>query len=140
MKRPVVVLGVALFLSAVIVGCKKGIDKVLVGTWNVTNVEVNVIENGLTVFSESDTVPVGTVTFRNNGKGEQNYSFQYNGAQSQTGSFSWSATDDLIIINRNDDSDMEWRRIVNTSNKQIASFNILKNADQSVDYTLTLEK
>lgn len=139
--KNLVFAALVIFLATLISGCRKGIDKELVGTWNVEKVEVDVILNGQLFANESDTMPTGTVTFNSNGKGEQNYSYSYeNTMYFQTGTFRWSATDEFIIIERATESDMEWRRITKTSNKQVATFNVLKNADQSTDYTLTLEK
>lgn len=122
-------------------GCDPGIDKVLVGTWNVTRVEGTFTSGGTSLPPIVDEDPTGTITFRNNGTGEQNYSYSLNGTSyPQTGSFSWSATNDLIIIERTNDADMEWTRIIDSDNKQVASYNYLVNADQSWNYKLTLEK
>lgn len=122
-------------------GCREGIDKVLVGTWNVTKVQGVFNSGGQASPAVEDNNPTGTITFKNNGRGSQNYTFTLNGvAYPQTGDFTWSATDDLIIIERTTEPDMEWTRITDTDNKQVASYNILVNANQSWDYTLTLEK
>ncbi len=137
------VFGVLLVLgiSVSFIGCDEGIDKVLIGTWNVTKVEGVFNSGGSSLPPLTDEAPVGTITFRSNGTGEQNYSYSLGGMQyPQTGSFSWSATDDLIIIERVNDPDMDWTRLVDTDNKQVASYNLLVNANQSWDYTLTLEK
>jgi hypothetical protein len=135
------VIAIIVSISAGFVGCKEGIDKVLVGTWNVTRVE-GVFNSGGTSWPPiADENPVGTITFRSNGTGEQNYSFTLNNTQyPQTGEFSWSATNELIIIERVSDPDMDWTRITDTENRQVATYNILVNATQSWDYTLTLEK
>ncbi|MFM1874457.1 MAG: hypothetical protein RL266_194 [Bacteroidota bacterium] len=122
-------------------GCDKGVDKVLVGTWNVTQVEGVFTSGGASFPPIIDADPTGTITFRSNGTGEQDYSYSLGGTTyPQTGSFTWSATNDLIIIDRTNEADMEWTRIIDTDNKQVASYNYLINANQSWNYKLTLEK
>ena len=122
-------------------GCDKGIDKVLVGTWNVTEVQGVFTTGSVSLPAIIDSNPTGTITFKSNGTGEQDYSYTLGGTTyPQTGSFSWSATNDLIIIDRVSEADMEWTRIIDTDNKQVASYNFLINADQSWNYKLTLEK
>lgn len=122
-------------------GCRDGIDKVLIGTWNVTRVEGVFNSGGSSLPPIVDESPTGTITFRSNGTGEQNYSYSIgNTTENQTGSFSWSATDDLILIERVSDPDMEWNRVTDQENLQVATYNFLINANQSWDYTLTLEK
>ena len=131
------VMSVALFFAS----CNEGIDKALIGTWNVERVEGVFNTGGGSLPPVADENPTGTITFRSNGSGEQNYSFTLAGTQyPQTGSFSWSATEDLIIIERVTEPDMEWRRLEDTDNKQVATYNVLINANQSWDYTLTLQK
>lgn len=130
-----------LALTTFLAGCQDGIDKVLVGTWNVTEVRGVFNTGGGSLPPVIDSNPTGTITFRSNGTGEQNYSFTLGGTENpQTGDFVWSATDDLIIIERVSEPDMEWSRIEDTENKQVASYNFLINANQSWDYTLTLQK
>ncbi len=121
--------------------CNKDLDKVLFGTWTVTKVEGTLNVNGSSVFTGVDENPVGTVEFKNNGKGEQNYSFTFNGSvYPQTGTFTWQANEDEIVIDRVSDPDMIWIRIINSDNKQKVSHNIVVDANQNWDYTLTLEK
>ena len=140
MKKLLVVL-VALVSSVYMSGCRDGIDKVLVGTWNVTEVQGVFNTGGVSLPPLTDPAPVGTITFRSNGTGEQNYSYSLGGTEyPQTGSFSWSATNELIIIERVNDPDMEWTRVTDQENRQVATYNFLINANQSWDYTLTLEK
>lgn len=122
-------------------GCNENIDKVLIGTWNVTRVEGVFNTGSGSLPPIADESPTGTITFKSNGTGNQNYTYSIGGTTyPQTGNFSWSATDDLIIIERTDDPDMEWTRVVDTDNRQVATYNVLINANQSWDYTLTLEK
>ena len=139
MKKSLAPLLLALvFIST---GCREGIDKVLVGTWNVTKVEGVFNSGGTSSPAVADNNPTGTITFKNTGRGEQNYTFRLNNVDyPQTGSFSWSATDDKIIIERVTEADMEWTRITDQDNKQVATYNLLVNANQSWDYTLTLQK
>lgn len=140
MKKIVPVILVVL-VAVFSVGCQEGIDKVLVGTWNVERVEGVFNTGSGTLPPVVDENPTGTITFRSNGRGEQNYSFTLMGTEyPQTGDFSWSATDELIVIERITEPNMEWRRLEDTDNKQVATYNILINANQSWDYTLTLRK
>jgi hypothetical protein len=141
MKKLLFVVLIAAVYSIALSGCKEGIDKVLVGTWNVTEVQGVFNSGSNSALPIIDGNPTGTITFRSNGTGEQNYSYTLGGTQyPQTGSFSWSATNDLIIIERVNDPDMEWTRVIDQDNKQVATYNYLINANQSWDYTLTLEK
>jgi hypothetical protein len=136
-KLSVVVLLVGAFVSS----CNDNIDEVLVGTWNVTRVEGTFNTGSGSMPPVADESPTGTITFKRNGSGNQNYTYSIGGTDyPQTGSFSWSATDDLIIIERTTEPDMEWSRLVDTENRQVATYNVLINATQSWDYTLTLEK
>jgi len=120
--------------------CSKNLDKVLFGTWNVTKVEGTLNMNGVSVFTGEDLNATGTVEFKSNGRGEQDYTFTFGGTSyPQTGTFSWSANKDEIIIERTSDSDMIWTRIISTENRQVASYKIIVDANQNWDYTITLE-
>lgn len=139
--KKLIVASLVFAIGYTFAGCNKDIDKVLVGTWNVTEVEGVFNTGGSSLPPITDENPTGTITFRSNGTGEQDYSYSINGTTyPQTGSFTWSATDELIIIERTNDPDMEWTRLVDTDNRQVATYNYLINANQSWDYTLTLEK
>lgn len=121
--------------------CYQNLDKVLFGTWVVTKVEGTRNLNGSSVLTVSDDNPSGTVEFKNTGKGEQDYSFTFNGTvYNQTGTFSWQADQDEITIERTTEPNMVWSRIINTDNKQKVSYNIVIDANENWDYTLTLEK
>lgn len=123
------------------VSCNKNLDKVLFGTWTVTKVEGDYIVNGTSVFTAQDTVPTGTIEFKTNGTGHQNYTFFFGGTTyTMIDDFKWEANDDEIIVNRVDDTDMIWTRVLDTETKQIATFTTVINADESRDFTLTLEK
>lgn len=121
--------------------CSKDLDKVLFGTWNVTKVEGTFNVNGTSVLTAEDSNPTGTVEFKNTGKGEQNYSFVFNGTTyPQTGTFTWEANAEEIVIIRATESNMIWRRIIDSDNKQKVSYNFVVDANQNWDYTITLEK
>lgn len=121
--------------------CSRNLDKVLFGTWNVTKVEGTLNQDGSSVLSVEDANPTGTVEFKSTGKGEQNYVFVFNGvAYPQKGTFTWEANKDEIIIERVTEVNMVWRRIIDTDNRQKVSYNIVVNASENWDYTLTLEK
>lgn len=140
MKRTILIV-ILITTSLVFNSCKKNLDQVLFGTWTVSKVEGTYNVNGVSLSSAEDNNPVGIVRFDNDGTGEQNYSFTFSNVnQSQTGEFSWEANEDEIIINRVSEADMIWTRIVNSENKQVASYSIVINATEDWDYTLTLEK
>lgn len=140
MKRLLSVLLVSIALVS-FNSCNKNLDKVLFGTWSVTKVEGTLNVNGFSVFTGADQNPTGTVEFKSNGRGEQDYSFVFAGTTySQTGTFTWEANEDEIIIDRTSDPDMIWVRTVDTENRQVASYNIVVDANQNWDYTITLEK
>jgi len=140
MMRTVFLMTVLLMMH-LLSGCDPGIDKDLIGTWNVTRVEAVFVNSGTNSTAVVDEDPTGTVIFRRNGTGEQDYYYTVAGTQShQTGSFRWSATDETIYIERDNEPDMEWTRVVNQENRQVATYRILVNATQSWDYTLTLER
>ncbi len=140
MKRTLAI-GAIGFVALVFASCNKNLDKVLFGTWEVTKVEGTLNVNGSPVFTGEDANATGTVEFESNGRGEQNYSFTFSGTNyPQTGTFSWEANDDEIIINRTSEPDMIWNRILNTETKQVASYKIIVDANQNWDYTITLEK
>ena len=141
MKNRFALTFLALVAISVLNSCHKNLDKVLFGTWSVTKVEGTLNVGGSSVFSAEDPNPVGTVEFKNTGKGEQNYTFTFAGtAYPQTGEFSWESSEEEIIVNRVSDPDMVWTRIINTDNKQKVSYNVVVDAQQNWDYTLTLEK
>ncbi|MCB9257596.1 MAG: hypothetical protein H6579_10730 [Chitinophagales bacterium] len=131
------------FLFSSLFSCKKEIDpeENLVGTWTVSKVEGQQIINGNPGFSAADNNPSGTISFSADATGQQNYSFSFLGTvYPQNDNFSWSATETEIIIDRLLNPDLVWTRIVNESNKQVASYDIPVNASQVIRYTLTLEK
>ncbi|MCF8464194.1 MAG: hypothetical protein K9G41_05110 [Flavobacteriales bacterium] len=135
------VIGMIGSIALVFSSCSKNLDKVLFGTWEVTKVEGTLNVNGAAVFTGEDPNASGTVKFESNGRGEQNYSFTFSGTTyPQTGTFSWEANDDEIIIDRTSDPDMIWTRITDTENKQVATYKIIVDANQNWDYTITLEK
>ena len=144
MKNPISYLPILLCLL-VLFSCKKEdekLDEVLFGTWNVTKVTGRYVNNGSpTNTTYTDSNPTGTITFRENGTGEQNYSYTFFGTSyPQTGSFIWEANESNIIIKQNNEDDLLWRREVNEPNKQEATYNIPGQGSTSIDYTLTLEK
>lgn len=132
---------VVIFLS--ILSCKKEVDpeENLLGTWTVTKVEGQQVISGNPGIVVADNNPSGTISFSSNSTGEQAYSFTLLGTvYPQNDNFSWSATETEIIIDRVLNPDMVWTRVVNESNKQVASYDIPVNPTQIIRYTLTLEK
>jgi len=140
MKR-IVIISLAAVAVLALNSCYKDLDTVLFGTWTVTKVEGTLNQNGSSILTASDDSPTGTVEFKNTGKGEQNYSFTFNGTvYPQIGTFTWQADQEEITIDRVTEPNMIWRRIIDTDNKQKVSYNIVVDANQNWDYTLTLEK
>lgn len=136
-----------LLLAAIVLGtitvssCDKRLDRTLFGTWNVTKVEGTLNVNDNSVFTAVDENPTGVIEFKSNGSGRQNYTFTLGGTTyDQEGEFSWQATAEEITIERVSDPDMVWTRSVDTENRQVASYNIIVDATENWDYTLTLEK
>ena len=136
-----ILFSILAFTVLIFNSCGKNLDKVLFGTWTVTKVEGTLNVNGSAFSNTEDISPVGTVEFNNNGSGEQNYSFTFNDTvYSQTGTFSWEANTDEIIINRSGEPDLIWTRVTDSEDLQVASYNVVVDALQNWDYTLTLEK
>lgn len=130
---------VAIILS----GCadKEDLDPALFGTWQVTKVRGLLYVNNVPTFPITDNSPTGTVRFDEDGTGFQNYSFELGGnTNTQTGTFLWTATDNEIIIDRQNEPDMIWNRDVNLTNRQEATFTFQENGTTKWDYTLTMEK
>jgi len=124
-------------------GCSKdeNLDPALYATWQVTKVEGLYYWNGVPTFPVSDNAPTGTVKFEDDGTGYQNYSYEINGTTHQhIGSFTWEANDNEIRIDRVDEPDMVWQRVANLTNKQVATYTHVVDANSKWDYTLTLEK
>jgi hypothetical protein len=141
---PKSMLCISLFLFCLlqISSCKKDSDgSELIGTWNVTKVQGQLIENGNPGITLADNSPTGYVLFNKNGTGTQDYSFTIFGLQSTYNSnFVWRANESEITIERINQPDLIWRRITNEPDKQEATYTTVINSTQSWDYTLTLEK
>ena len=139
--KPITIISLVVVAVTVFNSCNKNLDKVLFGTWNVTKVEGTLNVGGTSILTAEDNNPTGTVEFKNNGTGEQNYSFTFNGTDyPQTGTFTWEANQDEIIVFRTTESDIYWQRIIDTDNRQKVSYNVTVDAQRNWDYTLTLEK
>lgn len=117
------------------------LDATLFGTWNVTKVQGQQYVNGTPGFLLTDNSPTGYVRFDDDGTGEQNYSFTIFGTTyPNVSEFYWEADAAEIRIDRFSQPDLVWRRITNEANKQEATYNIVVDATQSWDYTLTLQR
>jgi hypothetical protein len=123
-------------------GCTKDdLDEGLFATWQVTKVEGLYYFNNVPTIPVADTDPSGTVKFESDGTGYQNYTFQLVGnTYQQIGAFVWEADDNEIRIDRVDEPDMVWTRNTNLTNKQVATYIIVVDANSKWEYTLTLEK
>lgn len=132
-----------LLLSCCFPSCKdeEQLDATLFGTWNVTKVHGQQYVNGNARFQLADPSPTGYIRFDEDGTGEQNYAFTLFGTvYPNVNEFSWEADDAEIRVDRFNASDLVWRRVTNEANKQKATYNIVVDATQNWDYTLTLEK
>lgn len=116
-------------------------DGNLIGTWDVVKVEGQQYTNGIPGFKLTDNNPTGYIEFKSNGRGEQNYSFTLFGTvYPANDNFSFSATSDEIVIDLFNEPDMIWTRKVNTSNQQVASYDIPFGLNGYIEYTLSMEK
>jgi hypothetical protein len=133
-----------LFLIVTFLSCSKDDvdpDGNLQGRWNVEKVEGQQFTNGNPGIKLEDNNPTGYIVFESNGEGEQNYTFTLFGtAYPNINNFRYSATQTEIIIERFGQADLVWNRELNSANRQIASYDILVNANSFIRYTLTLEK
>ena len=132
-----------LLLFCFLSSCKddEQLDSVLFGTWNVTKVHGQQYVNGNVGLQLTDNNPTGYIRFDEDGTGEQNYAFTLFGTvYPNVNEFSWEADAAEIRVDRFNASDLVWRRITNEVNKQEATYNIVVDATQNWDYTLTLEK
>lgn len=122
-------------------GNDENLDDSLFATWQVTKVEGLYYYNNFPLTTATDSDPTGTVEFKEDGTGYQNYSFQLGGnTYPNIGAFSWESNDGQIIIDRLNEPDMVWERVTKLTNKQVAKYTIVVDANQKWDYTLTLEK
>lgn len=122
-------------------GKESDADNVLVGTFKVTKVEGQRYFNGNPDFYLVDNNPTGNIKFNKNGTGKQDYSFTVLGNKTvQNSNFSWTANASIININRYNEPDLIWERIINEKNKQVAAYDIIVDAQTKIKYTLTLEK
>jgi len=124
-------------------GCSEDddLDSGLFATWQVTKVEGLYYFNNIATIPVADNNPTGTIRFDEDGTGYQNYSYQLaGGTYPNVSSFRWESNDDQIIIDLVDEPDMVWNRVTKLTNKQVATYTIVVDANQKWDYTLTLEK
>lgn len=134
--------GLWLVITLLFVACgKENSDKALYGKWDVIQVRGQQYINGAAFLNLADDKPNGWVEFKGNGRGEQNYSFTL-GASTypNTGTFLWEADESFIYINKGTVNELIWRREINQENMQKATYNIVVNANQNWDYTLTLTR
>lgn len=88
----------------------------LAGTWNIQKYEVNSAgQSGVTLSN------IGTITFRNNGKGVKNLSYNILGtAKEDKIPFRWTATDTYITIDsKGSDLGKTWLFIENKKKRQV---------------------
>ena len=125
-------------------GCFKeaeNIDDVLLGKWDVVKVNGQYYLLGIRIFDITDNNPSGTIEFRENGTGTQDYTFYINNqSYDNKGLFNWQADDTIIYINRGTTEELQWKRIINQSNTQEATYRIEGNNNDYTDYTLTMSK
>lgn len=135
---------VILFFLITFSSCSKDdadFDGNLTGKWNVTKVEGQQYVNGNAGIYLQDNSPTGYIEFKSNGKGEQNYSFTLFGTSyPQVANFTYTSTENSIIVKRFGEDDLVWNRLTNETNIQVASYEIPVDASTTIEYTLTLEK
>lgn len=140
--RPLLLALVAVVIT-VSSGCKDDdhLDPALYGKWQVTKVQGRYYYSNIPSPLVTDNSPQGTIEFKSDGTGYQNYSFQFGGnTQQHIGAFVWEADDEQIRIDRVDEPDMVWTRITKLTNRQEATYTHIVDENQKWDFTLTLEK
>jgi hypothetical protein len=135
LKLPILLVFGILLISST--SCKKNkLERRVLGTWNVTNVDFTVLLNGFT-FNGSGQNVTGTISFSKNGIGNQNYSFTYAGTvYSFNDNFSYSLSDDYITTSHTD----KWERITNEKTIQKVKYTEIVSSTETRTYTLTLQK
>ncbi|WP_448518448.1 lipocalin family protein [Rhodoflexus sp.] len=88
----------------------------LAGTWNIQKYEVSSAGQSSVTLSN-----IGTMTFKNNGKGFKNLSYNILGTEkTDKGSFRWTATDTYVTIDsKGSDLGKTWLFMENKKNLQI---------------------
>jgi hypothetical protein len=135
LKLPILlVFGILLLTST---SCKKNkLERRVLGTWNVTNVDFTVTINGFT-FSGSGQDVTGTITFNKNGIGNQDYSFNYSGTNYIFyDNFTYSLSEEFITTSHTD----KWERITNEKTIQKVKYTEILSSTETRTYTLTLQK
>lgn len=140
MKTDIVWLSLLFML---LVACSKEADATgnLEGEFAVTKVEGQRYFNGTPDFYLADNNPTGYVRFNRNGTGKQDYTFTiFGNTSTQNSNFTWDADATSININRINEPDLVWERILNERDKQVAAYDIVLDAQTYIKYTLTMEK
>ncbi len=140
MKTKLLLFSIMLVLLS---ACGKDADSTgnLIGEFKVTKVEGQRYYNGNADFYLADNNPTGYIRFNSNGTGKQDYSFTiFGNTSNQNSSFTWDADENTINVNRVNEPDLVWERILNETNKQVAAYDIVIDAQTTVKYTLTMEK
>lgn len=113
----------------------------LEGEFSVTKVEGQRYFNGNPDFYLADNNPTGYVRFNTNGTGKQDYTFTiFGNTSTQNANFTWEADASTINIKRIGEPDLVWDRILNETDKQVAAYDIVLDAQTYIKYTLTMEK
>jgi hypothetical protein len=117
--------------------CKKNkLERRVLGTWNVTNVDFTVTISGFT-FNGSGQGVTGTITFNKNGIGNQDYSFNYSGTNYIFyDNFTYSLSEEFITTSHTD----KWERITNEKTIQKVKYTEIVSSTETRTYTLTLQK
>ena len=129
-------IGIIALVLVLIVSCKKSKTKKLIGTWNVTEISISAIIIGIP-FTETDSNPSGTITFKNGGQGAQNYTFKFlNDTVNQDDNFTWRIKGKDLITGTND----KWERITNKQKLQKVKYTDSISASDIRTYTITMTK
>lgn len=106
----------------------------LVGTWTVS--EGTIESPSLGTF---EAITNGTITFRNGGTGQENYSYTIAGIMvREDDGFTWTSSTNTVVFDAGTDDETVWDRIINESNRQQGKYTILQDGEmRTITLTLT---
>ena len=130
-------ISVLTLLLIFLIGCKKTKEKnKLVGTWNVTEVSISALIFTIP-FTDTDSNPSGTITFKAGGQGTQNYTFKFlNDTVTQDDNFTWKIIKGELITGVDD----KWERVINENHLQKIKYTDSISATDIRTYTITMTK
>ncbi|MBX2871660.1 MAG: hypothetical protein KTR30_06160 [Saprospiraceae bacterium] len=133
--RFVLCIGTFLFFTA----CEKTQEdpdptNTLVGTWDVSAGKLQSPSLG-----EFDAVTSGTITFRANGTGQENYDYTVAGFTfSENNPFTWISTPTTIVFDGGTSDETVWVRELDQTNEQRGAYTIIQDGEiRTISVTLT---